>query len=87
MCQIFNSVNQHFPSHQHMLQNYTGVKESFKVQDTPGNFNKKSTDIDSTLHLISQKLPLVEFYLSTKLPEKAIKILLLFQLSNRGIQT
>ena len=61
MCQIFNSVNQHFPSHQHMLQKYTQVRVSFKVQDTPGNFNKKSTDTDSTLHLTSQKLPLVEF--------------------------
>ena len=43
MCQhledLHNSVNQYFPHYCMMLQNHTRVKDSFKVQDRPMDFN------------------------------------------------
>lgn len=65
MCQqlknFCNSLNQYFPNY---LQNHAQIKDPFKVQDTPMNFNetkyKHFTMIsDSTLQLSFRK-PLLQ---------------------------
>lgn len=64
---LHNSVNQHFPNDQFlMLQNHAWMKDPFKVQNRPMDFNlkkcKQFIDMvsDFTLQVTFKKLPLLK---------------------------
>lgn len=84
---LHKPLSRYFPNDQPMmLQNQAWEKDPFKVPDRPMEFNvaeyEKFTDMfsDSTLQLIFQKLPFVQFWWHQRryprLSEKAIKMLL-----------
>ena len=86
MKDLCNSLNQYFPSYQHMtLQNHAQIKDPFKGQNAPTNFNetrnKNFTHMtsESTLQLTFKKPPFW-FQCSSKSSEKAIQIFLPLQL-------